>query len=136
MNSKEKRKLRETTFQEQIQTVLAVERQLAGRWVIQRFQSYCDEWRGIRVTAIITDDPVHEEPPISGTATYATSSEAVDAMEELHNKFPDVPMRVAPAEEDILQAMLWPRKADEKARFGEYPTWEELRRKLTMSVSA
>ena len=128
MNSQEKQKLRETTFQEQIQTLLTVERNLAGRWVIQRFQF--DDWLGVRVNPLMTDDPIHEEPPISGTATFATSGEAVEAMIALHEKFPDVQMRVSPVENDIRATGLSPRKYDEKSKYGEYPTWGELLQKF------
>jgi hypothetical protein len=81
MNSGEKNVLRETTFREQILTLLEVERQLENRWVVQKFQF--DEWRGINVNAIIADDPISERFPITGTPTYETSGEALAAMQKL-----------------------------------------------------
>ena len=98
----------DATFREQVQTLLQVERQLENRWVIQKFQF--GEWRGIIVYAIIPDDPISETAPMTGTATYATSGEAMKAMEKLQAQYPDVPMQVAPAWQNILNAQLAPGK--------------------------
>jgi hypothetical protein len=127
VKSQEKGKLRETTFLEQIQTVLAVERELEGRWVIQR--EFYGEWRGIIIRPIIPHDPVSEPFPLTGTATYPTSGEAVDAMERLHERFPEIQMRVSPVEDDIQATRLWPHTGLEKSTYGDYPTWAELRGK-------
>jgi len=127
MNGEERNRLRETSFREQVETIIAVAEQLEGWWVIQRFQF--DEWRGIRINPLMTDDPVHEEYPVSGTLTYATSSEAVDATIALNEKFPYVLMRVGPVAEDIRATRLLPRTRSEKLIFGEYPRWGELLKK-------
>ncbi len=124
MTFEEKVKLRETTFREQIQIVHKVEQQLSCHWVIQRLQF--EEWCGVRVNPLMADDPIHEEYPISGVATYATSGEATDAMVALQEKFPDVLMRVEPVEKDIRATHLWPRVYDEKRFFGIAPTWGQL----------
>ena len=129
MDFAERQKLRGTTFREQIQIVLRVERQLRGRWVIQRFQF--ERWLGVRINPLMADNPVHEEYPITGIATYETSGEAVEAMVRLHQKYPALRMRVRPVEKDIAATYLWPRTYNAQQRFGQYPTWGQLRRQFS-----
>lgn len=125
MASDERKSVRETSFSEQVQTVLAVERQLAGRWVIQKF-AY-GEWRALWLNPIMPGNPLSEMwAPFSGVQSYATSGEAVDAMMELQSIGPGRPMRVVPAEEDIKATPLIPRTGREQAFYGRCPRWGEL----------
>jgi hypothetical protein len=127
VNSEAKRILRETTFREQIQMILAIEIQLENRWVIQKFEF--DKWCGIKINTIIPDDPISEAWPMTGTPTYATSGEALEVMQKLQAQFPDVPMQVSPVEEDILAAHLSPGRPSEQQRYGRYPKCGELLQK-------
>ena len=125
MNSGEKRSLRETTFREQIETVLAVERELEGRWVIQKF-AY-GEWRALWVNPISPENPVSEMwYPFGSSMSYATSGEAVEAMIKLKTIAPDAPMRVEKAEQDIRATQLAPATGDDRAQYGQFPKWGEL----------
>jgi hypothetical protein len=129
MNGEEKRKLRETTFADQIEAMFVVEWELEGRWVIQKF-AY-EEWRGLWVNPIATENPVSEMwSPFNGVPSYATSGEATDAMMELQTIAPDRRMRVVRAEKDIGATLLTPRTAQEQATFGRGPRWGELLRKF------
>lgn len=74
--------IKEESFAEQIATLVRVTAELKGRWIIQKFQF--EEWRRIILNPLMLYDPVHEcWAPICGVTTYATSSEAADAIQTL-----------------------------------------------------
>ena len=72
VNSDAKRTLRETTFREQIETVLMVEQKFEGRWVIQKFKF--GEWSGLWVVPIDVEDPVTEMWGPFGSSTTPPKS--------------------------------------------------------------
>lgn len=122
--------IREVGFAEQITIVLRLERELQGRWVIQKFMF--DEWRGVTISAINPAEPIYDTwYPICKILTYATSAEAADAMMELQRRLPNCPaMRVAPVRKDIDAAQLRPGTPTEQRLYGRYPKWGELKRKF------
>lgn len=125
----------EPTFDDQIATVLRVEVELEGRWVVQKCEFGIRA--GIQIHAIIPESPVDQMwVPFSARDTYETSGEAVDEMERLSAIGADVPMRVSPVQEDIDCTYLFPRTGAEKRKYGDIAiTWGELKRRFPEVIS-